>query len=353
MELSAKERVLLAFQHKEADAVPIYGEARNIGFIERLSGRRLAGTTEEMEIITADAYAKAGIVLMRTLKTPYWGIVRGEDHDVRWDGYLSWKVGGERVYTYDEALEHVKVHWCGRDMDGRDAAVQRIREVNRIQAMLGERILYMPMVSASCLESIYHGIGIENFALMMYLEPDVLDEALEANMRHTVAVVEVMHEIYDGPIIHCCDDLGMKDRTIVSPAWLRAHVVPRMKMVADTIKAGGKFFSFHSCGNVTAVIPDLIAAGVEALNPLEITSGMVLKDVKAQYGDKLVLIGNADANIVQMGTPEDVRREVRRCLDEGAPGGGYFLNGGITQATPVENLVAYLDEAARYQGYRT
>ncbi len=77
---------------------------------------------------------------------------------------------------------------------------------------------------------------------------------------------------------------------------------------------------------------------------------MDLAELKRLYGDRMVLIGNADANVVQMGTPEAVRAEVRRCLDEGAPGGGYFLSGGVTQATPVRNLLAYFHEARTYQG---
>jgi len=351
--LTATERVLSAFRHEEADRVPNFGECRNVGFIEHVTCERLRGTPEVLERITAEAYARIGVDAIRTLKTPRWGIERGEDHDTRWDGYFSWKIGGERVFTYEEAVEYMKTRWCDdAGKDPRDEAVRRIAEVNRIQALLGDRTLYMPMVPASCLESMYHGIGIENFSLMMYLDGHLIDEALERNAEWAVAMVEVMHEIYDGPVIHSCDDLGMKGKTIFAPEWLRAHVFPRMKRVAQAIHDGSKYFSFHSCGNVTAVIPDLLDVGIDALNPIEVTSGMNLREVKEKYGEHLVIIGNANANIVQMGSPEDVRQEVRRCLDDAACGGGYFLAGGKTPATPIENLVAYYDEARTYQGYR-
>jgi uroporphyrinogen decarboxylase len=144
----------------------------------------------------------------------------------------------------------------------------------------------------------------------------------------------------------------MKGRTMVSPHWMREHLFGRIKRVADAIHDGGKYFSFHSCGNVNAVVPDLIEAGIDALNPIEVTSGMDLAEVKRLYGDRLVIMGNANANIVQMGTPDEVRAEVRRCLDDAAAGGGYLLCGGRTPATPTENMVAYFDEAKTYQGWR-
>ena len=353
MEMPAIERVLLAFQHQEADRVPIFSEARNVGFIEQMTGKRLSGSREEMEIISAAAYARAGIDLIRRLLTPYWGVVPGDEYDVRWDGYLNWKVGGERVYTYPEAIEQLKVRWCADGaFDASGAARAIIDEVGRLQAILGESILFMPMVNASPLEGMYHSVGIENFSFMMYEHPGLIDEALERNTGRAIQTAMAINEIYDGPIIHCCDDLGMKGRTIFAPAWLRAHLFPRIRRVAEAIHAGGKYFSFHSCGNVTSVIPDLIEAGIDALNPIEVTSGMDLAEVKRLYGDALVIMGNASANIVQMGTPEQVRQEVRRCLDDAAAGGGYFLDGGRTPATPPENLVAYFDEAKSYQGWR-
>lgn len=122
--------------------------------------------------------------------------------------------------------------------------------------------------------------------------------------------------------------------------------------VADAIHLGVKCTDFHSCGNVTVMIPDLVAAGIDALNPLEVISGMDLKRVKVQFGDRTVVIGIANANIGQMGTPQDVRRDIRRYLADAARGGRGIVAGGKTPAAPVENLAAYHDEARTSQGYR-
>ena len=352
MPLSAKERVVLAFRHKEADRIPVYGEARNIGFIERMAGRKLAGTQAEMELITADACARAGVDLVRKLMVPRWDRVRAGAFEVQWDGYLNWKVGGDRLLSLEESVEFIKSLYDEKGFDPKQAARRQLDEVNRIQGMLGERILFMPTVSASCLEPMYHTAGFENFSVIMYENGQLIDEAIERNAERTLAMLEVILDEYDGPLVHCCDDLGMKGSTLLSPDWMRRHLFGRMKRVIDRVHAGGKYFGFHTCGNVTKIIPDLIEAGIDSLDPIEPTAGMDLAEVKRLYGERLVIMGNADANVIQMGSTDDARREVRRCLDSAARGGGYMLNGGITQAAPAENVLAYFDEARRYTGWR-
>jgi len=345
--LTAKERVLLTFQRKETDRVPIYGEARNVGFIEAVTGKKLRGATKEvMEHITAEAYGKVGMDMLRSMMTPQWGVVEG----VQCDGYLRWTVGGaEQAHTLDEARESLK-RFADSGDDPRDAAHAHIREVERLQAILGDRTLFVPSAPVSCLEHLYHGIGIENFSTIMFEDGELIDAALERNMERASQMVEVINNMNDSPVIHCADDLGMKNTTILSPEWMREHAFSRIKRVVDKIKNGGKYFLFHSCGNVNKIVPDLISLGVDALEPIEPTAGMSLAEMKRNYGDKLVLLGNVNANILQMGSPEDVRAEVRRCFDDAAHGGGYFLNGAITQVSPVENVMAYFDEAGKYVG---
>ena len=210
MPLPARERVLLAFQHQETDRVPIYGEARNVGFIETVTGKKLRGSQEDMERVTIEAYAKVGIDMIRTLMTPKWGTVKGERYDVKWDGYLNWKIGGEQAFTLDEAQEFLK-RGADNGNNPRDQALASIREVERIQALLGEHTLFVPMVPASCLTSLYHGIGIEKFSVIMYEKPNLIDAALEGNMERAVQMTEVINNVYDGPVIHCCDDLAAVD----------------------------------------------------------------------------------------------------------------------------------------------
>lgn len=98
---------------------------------------------------------------------------------------------------------------------------------------------------------------------------------------------------------------------------------------------------FHSDGKLWDVIPDLIALGVNALHPIE-PKAMGINEVKARYGDRLALIGNIDTNLLTLGTPEQVREQVRQRIRDLAPGGGYAVgaNPGISYYVRPENYDA-------------
>ena len=94
-------------------------------------------------------------------------------------------------------------------------------------------------------------------------------------------------------------------------------------------------------GRLWNVIPDLIALGVDALHPIE-TMAMDIAEVKRRHGKQRSLIGNIDPNTLGLGTPEQVRAEVRRRIADLAPGGGYAVGAspGIAYHTRLENYEA-------------
>jgi uroporphyrinogen-III decarboxylase len=100
----------------------------------------------------------------------------------------------------------------------------------------------------------------------------------------------------------------------------------------------------HCCGSIPGIVPHIIHAGVDCLNPVQWTAaGMDLKLLKEKYGDRLVFWGGAISTqrTFPFGTPEDVEREAREVLDIMAPGGGYVVNPihNILPEVPVENIV--------------
>jgi uroporphyrinogen decarboxylase len=114
-----------------------------------------------------------------------------------------------------------------------------------------------------------------------------------------------------------------------------------MKKLAAIAHEADLPFIFHSDGKLWDVIPDLIALGVDALHPIE-PKAMDINEVKAKYGDRLALIGNIDMNLLTLGTPEQIRAEVRQRIKDLAPGGGYAVgaNPGIAYYVKPENYDA-------------
>jgi len=123
------------------------------------------------------------------------------------------------------------------------------------------------------------------------------------------------------------DDLGGQDGTLVSPEMYRKLVKPRHRRLFSFIKrkAPNSYLFLHSDGSIYDIIPDLIEVGVDILNPVQISAAkMDSAKLKKKFGDSLSFWGGGvdTQNILGKATPIDVRNEVRRRIDDLAPGGG-------------------------------
>jgi len=111
----------------------------------------------------------------------------------------------------------------------------------------------------------------------------------------------------------------------------------------------------HSDGNLYPILDELIALGINGLHPIE-PGVMDLADVKKKYGKKIFLMGNVDCvHVLPYGSEEDVRKDVRRCIDAAAEGGGFILadSNSIHNNCKVENVWTMVDEARKYGRYPT
>jgi uroporphyrinogen decarboxylase len=127
------------------------------------------------------------------------------------------------------------------------------------------------------------------------------------------------------------DDIAYNSGTLVSPGHLRQYVFPWLKRVGDLCKQKDIPLIFHSDGNLTAVIDDLIAAGIKGLHPIQ-PNAMDIVTLKKKYGDKICLLGNIDMDIMTRGTEKDVAALVVKNLRNIAPGGGYLV--GASNSVP-------------------
>ena len=126
---------------------------------------------------------------------------------------------------------------------------------------------------------------------------------------------------------------------------------PHHARLVEVARQFGKPVMYHSDGAMRALIPDLIALGVDALNPIQAdAAGMEPEGLKADFGDKLAFHGGID--IIQTlphGSVEDVRHEVRERIRVLGAGGGYVLASShhIQSDTPIENVLALYDPDLR------
>jgi uroporphyrinogen decarboxylase len=142
------------------------------------------------------------------------------------------------------------------------------------------------------------------------------------------------------------DDLGGQNAPLMSPRTYRSLIQPRHKRLFSFIKEQSpvKVF-YHTCGAVKPLIPDLIEAGIDILNPVQISAaGMDLAELKREFGPDLVFWGGGvdTQHLLGTGTPEEIRAHVRQNIELLAPGGGFVFAAvhDIQANVPPENIMA-------------
>jgi hypothetical protein len=142
------------------------------------------------------------------------------------------------------------------------------------------------------------------------------------------------------PVVMVHDDIAWTSGRIFAPNWYRAYVFPNYRKLFAPLLEAGKKIMFTSDGNYTEFIDDIAGCGVHGF-VMEPTTDMAY--IAEKYGRTHVFIGNADTRILLLGTKEQIRAEVQRCMDIGKGCPGFFLAVGnhIPPNTPVEKALYY------------
>lgn len=147
------------------------------------------------------------------------------------------------------------------------------------------------------------------------------------------------------------DDLGGQEGPLVSPKLFHEMIHPHQKELFQYVKHNSGLFTFlHSCGSIYRLVPDLIEAGIDVINPVQISAeDMAPKKLKSEFGDDISFWGGGvdTQTVLGLGTPEEVKQNVRNNVETFAPGGGFvFASVHNVQANvPPENVVAAFQAA--------
>lgn len=164
------------------------------------------------------------------------------------------------------------------------------------------------------------------------------------------SALEATHNYVD--LVCYGDDLGTQQGPLMQPELYRKLIKPHHKRMAATVKKFGKPVLFHSCGSVSSLIPDLLDGGIDALNPIQVAAAdMDTRRLKREFGRDLTFWGGIDTqHVLPLGTPDEVREEVRRRIEDLGDGGGYVLCPvhNVQPEVPPENLVAMFEAALDY-----
>jgi uroporphyrinogen decarboxylase len=208
---------------------------------------------------------------------------------------------------------------------------------------------------ASCkgvFESVSFLMGYEQLALALYEQPDLV-AAMFARIRDLlVGVVETVTQMPGVVGFWIGDDMGFKTGTLIAPKHLRRYALPIHKELAAIAHRRGMPYLLHSCGNLRAIMDDLIDdVGIDGKHSFE----DVIQPVEQffdEYGPRISVIGGLDINLLASGSEDEVRARTRRLLAHCGGSGAYVLGSGnsIANYVPLRNFLAMVEEGQRYNG---
>ena len=181
----------------------------------------------------------------------------------------------------------------------------------------------------------------------------LLDALVEKHLHTLEMVCQAVGDVAD--IVRFGDDLGTDQGPFMSPATYRKLFKPRHKLMVDYVKAHSQMRPYlHSCGSIYKLLPDLIEAGFEIINPVQTSArDMQPEGLKREFGDSLTFWGAGvdTRRILNRGTPQQVKEDVRRNIEILSPGGGFVFNTvhNILPDVPPENIAAMFEAIDEYR----
>jgi uroporphyrinogen decarboxylase len=192
----------------------------------------------------------------------------------------------------------------------------------------------------------------DNFLCDIYQDPKgtkrLVDKLVENNIKFLNKVIEAIGEYLLA--IHFGDDLAHQNGLFISPEKYRKIFKPGHKKMWDYIHDNSNCKVFlHTCGAITELLPDLIEAGMDILNPVQTNAiNMEPEKLKKEFGKDITFWGGGcDTKTLALKNSKAVKEEVKRTVDIFRRNGGYVFGSihNITAEVPPENIIAMFEAA--------
>jgi uroporphyrinogen decarboxylase len=380
MAVTSRERVLLALNHHEPDRVPIVFGAdggttsmlapayenlkQHLGMTSetRVLNRAFQYVCVDEEVMAhfqADVRPLAGPTFSKFAAvdrtdgsfTDYWGITWQRPPGAAYYHMAHQPLQGARTprdieaYPWPDADELL-------DLSGLAERARQLRQESPY-AILG-----FHAGPSSIFEQSWYLRGLAELLVDLATDPEMAHALLRRMTDLAKATAarflrEVGRYI---DIFQAGDDLGIQNGLIISPKMFREVIKPYLAEYYALIhNLTDAKLMMHSCGGVSTIMEDLVEIGVDILNPIQVSArGMDPVQLKARFGDRICFCGGIDTQqVLPYGSQEDVRQEVRRRIQQMAPGGGYLLAAvhAIQPDVPPQNVCAMFEAALTYGCY--
>jgi uroporphyrinogen decarboxylase len=382
--MNSRERVMLALNHQEPDRVPIDLGSTIISSIHRVAyGKvkkllgmnveeiKLCDHVQQLPYLDEDLLERFEVdfrmVQLPAATAPdltyfeegdYYALIDrwGSKLHMPKDGglYFDWVDFPIKAPTM-EALDHYQ--WP--QPDPLDLNIRLREQAKTLYENTDYALVGSGVIGGGIFEQPARVMGLPNFLMALVAEPQFADRLMEQitdiYIESCTNYLEQVGEYLQ--VFTYWDDVNTQNGWIISPDLYRKMIKPKQRRLVETIKrkTNAKLF-FHGCGAVFDLIPDLIDLGFDIINPVQVSArGMDSKRLKETYGKDIVFWGGGvdTQRVLPFGTPQEVADEVKRRIDDLAPGGGFVFATihNIQANDPPENIVAAFETALEYGRY--
>lgn len=374
--ISHRQRVLNAINHVPQDRMPI---DLGVHFSSGISMFAYHNLRRYLGLDTDHIEAIDNVQLLARVDEDVLDLFHIDTQLLRvpWQNTTRWHVRDDYSFIVPKALQPIKndkgdflVHLNGgkmrlpeggcffdgdwlrvSELDEDELLVKTIDEANKIRASKDRFCTYQNFAA--------YFLDLE-FACLMYTDPDEVIALNDAAHKHNLALLEKMirqDKLHNIDCVGLNSDLGAQNAPMVNPALYAEFCLPYLKDFCTKVHewSGMKTF-MHSCGSIEPLIPHLIDAGIDILNPVQISAAnMEPAMLKQKYGDKICFWGGGcdTQAVLDCKTPLEVRENVKELVSIFKPGAGFVFNQvhNVMGNVPPENIVAMLNAALEFSAY--
>lgn len=340
--MNSRQRVLAAIDHRLPDRIPL--DAIHIEIQQKLAEAMGVASDQVLDALGLDG---------RVVGVPYGGPLPEAVNGV---SLTAWGVPDTGDYgtahTYPLAAaqtvrEVEEFPWPDASRYAYDLAAAAARALGQTYALRGP--YWEPLFSRAC-----EIVGMEQAMVLLRNQPVLFDAVLE----HIYGCVAALSERFldacgdDLPIYCLGDDFATQRGLMIRPSDWRRFVKPRLAKLFAIARRRGKIVWFHSCGDITSVLPDLIEIGMDVWETVQLhVLPISAQDLKREYGRDITFFGGVNTQWLPFATPQEIRDNVLRSIEALGRGGGYICGPDhhIKPDVPVENAIALFQVAREFR----
>jgi uroporphyrinogen decarboxylase len=340
--MTPRERVLAAIRHELPDRIPV--DAITVENVTDIAAYLGISPDTVIERLGLDGRICSAWLYLGERRTDSHGVALSE-----WGTYIADDYGTSHHHPLERVSNLAEVErypWPDPLAYNFADAAELARRDGATYAVRGP--YWKPLFCTVC-----DLFGMEEAMVRMMTEPDLFEAVLERVTVYTEAFCErLLDACGDAVPIFCLgDDFATQRGMMISPERWREFLKPRYARLFTLAKRRGKFVWFHSCGDITSVLPDLIDIGLDVWETVQLhTLPMSPVALKREFGRHITFFGAVSTQRLPFVTPNAVREETLRCIELLGEGGGYICGPDhhVKPDVSPENTLALFDTATAF-----